>query len=103
MPLGDRTILHITVGLGFAAALALGACSPDPGSRTRLIARCRIEALRLYPAEPGAADERIGNYVGICMEAGGYQFDLRGPGCTPKLDPWRNPFCYRPTTPEDGG
>ncbi len=59
--------------------------------------------MRLYSVEASAADERIGNYVGICMEAGGYQFDLRGSGCTATYDPWRNPFCYRPTTNDDGG
>lgn len=59
--------------------------------------------MHAYPGQDPHESADIQDYVPICMEVAGYQWDLKGASCTPTYSPWRNPWCYRPTTQADGG
>jgi hypothetical protein len=51
-------------------ALALGGCTPDQD-----IARCEIEAIRLYPNDPPTWEKDVASqYITKCMKAKGYEY-----------------------------
>lgn len=72
---------------------ALGACSERPTYQT--VARCELAAMRTYPSQQLETSSDIAVFIEVCMEAKGYQADLKGPSCIPNLHPDRNPDCYR--------
>ncbi len=67
--------------------------------REKDTAECRLEALRLYPNEPGEYSLSIDRYMAMCMAARGYKLNLAPKECghgdvheDPFCDEWRSPF-----------
>ena len=73
-------------------ALAIGGCSRP--ATYRLVAQCELEAMRVYPAQTAESSAEASNYLRVCMEAHGHEFDLKGRSCIPTMRPEHNPACY---------
>lgn len=77
-------------------ALSMTGCTPD---RSKDVATCEMEAWRIFPKEPPRVlNDWASNFVRICMDAKGFDFELTAGGC-PERPVATNGFCYKPRDP----
>ena len=55
--------------------------------------KCRLEAVRSYPHDPGEYSPDIDRYMASCIAAKGYKLNLAPTRCGLD-DIYENPFCY---------
>jgi hypothetical protein len=77
MKLTQRQLSRLGQVTALTVALALAGCGEDA---RQSIAKCTVEAFRLYPSKKGD-DVEVARYVRNCMEAKGYRFDLSKEEC----------------------
>jgi hypothetical protein len=97
---GGVTMKALALALAAAATIALGACRPDPVTRTEIA--CEREAAHLPAANSLPADSQRANgliHIVRCMDAEGYQVKFT-PECS-QLAAAKRVACYEPKPPED--
>jgi len=55
------------------------------GDQKQQLARCEIEAVKIYPSFLDAPSGQPLAYIQLCMKAAGYDWSTDNPGCGPAL------------------